>query len=193
VNAVKTAAVCLFLAGVLFAGAGLQTAQAEPSRLYLTPEILGLGGRAELPSDGSDYSSLRIAGVDLKWRRLRVGTSFIEAGYGVGSISLLPVRLGYTLWERPRRYLRAFYGMTPEFYLQTTVTVWPRNGEAPPYDRFVGHAEVRAAADIFGIGLDVGAGLVARYGNTFTSASYRWAVRPAIDARLKLGVASFGL
>ena len=167
--------------------------QEKPVRFYLTPEILGLGGRAELPSDGSDGMLLRIAGIDLKWRRLRVGTSFIEAGYGIGSLSLLPVRLGYTIWEKPRRYLRTFYGMAPEFYLLATATLWPRNGQAPPYDKFVGHAEVRAAADVFGVGLDVGAGLVARYGSTFTSPPYRWAVRPAMDARIKLGVTNFGL
>ena len=192
-TAAKTAGICLALAGMLLVGTGVQAAQAEPTRLYLTPEIFSYGGRAELPSDGSDGTLLRIASIDLKYRRLRAGTSLIEAGYGIGSLSLLPVRLGYTIWEKPRRYLGTLAGMVPEFYLQATATLWPKNGRTPPYDRFVGHTEVRAAADIFGVGLDVGVGLVGRYGSTFTSTSYSWAVRPTMDARIKLGVTNFGL
>jgi hypothetical protein len=182
----------LTVVSVQRSGAQAGYLQEEPARLYLTPEIFSYGGRAGPSTDNGDFTAFRIASVDLKYWRLRAGTSLVEAGYSSGSLSVLPVRLGFTIWERPRRYLWKLYGMAPEFYLQTTATLWPVNGDLPPHDEFVGHAEVRAAADIFGVGLDVGAGVAAVYGSSFNSTPYKWTVHPAIDARLELGVTNFG-
>ena len=165
----------------------------EASSLYLTPEVFGYGGLAGPSTDNTDFTTFRIASVDLKYRRLRIGTSLVEAGYSSGALSVLPVRLGYTVWQRPRHYLWKLSGMVPELYLQTTATLWPKNGDAPPYDKFIGHAEVRVAADVFGVGVDVGTGVAAVYGSSFTSTLYKWAIRPFIDARLRLGVTNFGL
>jgi hypothetical protein len=62
----------------------------------------------------------------------------------------------------------------------------------PPTEDFVGHAELRAAADIFGLGVDVGAGVVARHVTQGPPVPYRWVVKPVIDARVRLGVTNFG-
>lgn len=180
----RTAAlVLLLLLGLSSAGAqdlfGSQNVEAPKS--YITPEVFGYG------------TTFRIGGIDIRYWRLRLGTSLLEAGYTSWSIQPLPVRLGFTIWQRPHCYGGNFYGMLPEVYVQATASSWLWRIDPPPYDSIIGHAELRVGADFFGVGLDAGVGVGALYATGLGPPYvYRWQVNPVIDARLKIGVTNFG-
>ena len=164
----------------------------ETPSFYITPEVFGFGVAHPLSHGFGEGSTFRIGGIDMQYWRVRVGTSLLEAGYSGWSMSVLPVRLGFTLWRRPQKYLWQLYGMLPEVYIQTTTTLWPWRIDPPPYDSIISHTELRAAADIFGVGLDVGAGVSARYRCIGHPVPYKWEVYPVVDARVRLGVTNFG-
>jgi hypothetical protein len=123
----------------------------ETPSFYLTPEIVSFGLQNRFDKNTSGPLTVRVASLDARWWRIRAGASLVEVGYSSWSWSLLPVRLGFTLWQRPQRYLWRLHGMLPEVYAQATAAVGLFRISPPPTEDFVGHAELRAATDMFGL------------------------------------------
>jgi hypothetical protein len=193
VLALLTASVA-FATNYVFAGGD----QEETPQSFVTLEIFSIGPKTQF--EGGWPTTFRLVSVDLRWWRIRGGISLGEFGYGYGGTTFLslPVRAGFTLWQQPRIYLGYLYGMVPEVYLQASITpseqaIW--SIDPPPTTLFIGHAELRAAADIYGVGIDIGAGAGAhrtRIGSSGQSWTTHWYVGPVFDARVRLLVTNFG-
>jgi len=192
---------CASLAAVLAAappfspgGANGYSSELTPGS-YATLDLFDAGVKTSL--EGGFPATIRLLSLDLRWWRLRAGISLGEFGYGTRTTFLtIPARAGFTLWQRPRNYVGSLYGMLPEIYLQGSgsLTIW--TVDAPPTALFVGHAELRAAADLYGLGVDVGAGVgfqrtqEARHS---LPGPILWHVGPVFDARVHVAIANFGI
>jgi len=163
----------------------------EEPQFFITPTLLdiGIGGNRGVVG--------RILSLDLQWWRMRAGISLGELGYGSHTTFLnMPVRAGFTIWQRPVRYTGRLYGMVPEIYVQGSYAIGIWSIDPPPTDLSISHAEARAAVDFYGVGIDVGIGAAAvktRWGSSGQSWTDQWAVVPTLDARVRLAVGNFGL
>lgn len=94
--------------------------------------------------------------LDIEWHRLRLGVSAFEL---YGGASVLPVRIGCTIFDRPRNYGGRLFGKLPEVYVQAAVhhSIW---NDPPPYYN-AGELSVAAAVDYFGVGAVARVGVVA--------------------------------
>jgi hypothetical protein len=173
--------------------------QDEIPQSFITLEIFSIGPKTTFA--GGWPTTFRLISLDARWWRIRGGISVGEFGYGYGGTTFLsmPVRVGLTLWQRPMNYVGCLWGMLPEVYLQASATpseqaIW--SIDPPPTTLFIGHAELRAAADMYGVGIDVGAGVGAHRTRIGSSGEYwttHWYVGPVLDARVRLLVTNFGL
>lgn len=163
----------------------------EEPQLFVTPSLLDLGLGAQ------KGLIVRLINLDAQWWRIRGGISLGEFGYGATYTTFLtmPVRAGFTIWQRPVWYTGRLYGMVPEVYVQgsASLDIWTIDG--PPADLFIGHAELRGALNSYGVGIDVGVGVAAvktRWGSSGQNETISWGVGPALDACVRLGVGNLG-
>jgi hypothetical protein len=103
----------------------LALAQTGPWSMQI--EFLGLGVQELGPDIYGDHDSMythpgvmpaaSALHVTLKYGRLRVGTSVVEVPGVPFTYSILPVHVGWTLYERAARY-GLLHGMVPEVYAE---------------------------------------------------------------------------
>lgn len=144
----------------------------RPSR-FLNVELLSVGGSPM-------WYGANLLSATLMLGRFRLGTTLLESNSRLTSTA--PLRVGYSISRAPHKYL-AFYGMVPDLYVEASAYVlnWGLGGDAatPP----TGRLALFYAMDYYGLGAQVGFGLVA---------NVDW-VEPVLDARLRLLTTNFGL
>ena len=173
----------------------------QPAGVWLTPEVLSLGGCSGTTIFNGN--TFRLASVDLTYGRLRFGTSLLDGGYSSWSeVAVLPVRVGITLWQQPRRYVGKVYGMTPAVSLQANTAPWLPWAGGQSYNRFVGQTAAQFNMNIYGMAFEVGAGvevlnqpdyLIHLAHDEYSTGPFRWSVGPLLEMRVGFGVASIRL
>ena len=173
----------------------------QPAGVWLTPEVLSLGGCSGTTIFNGN--TFRLASVDLTYGRLRFGTSLLDGGYSSWSeVAVLPVRVGIMLWQQPRRYVGKVYVMTPAVSLQANTAPWLPWAGGQSYNRFVGQTAAQFSMNIYGMAFEVGAGvevlnqsgdLIHLDHDEYSMGPYRWAVGPLLEMRVGFGVASIRL
>lgn len=135
---------------------------AEDGQFRFRAELLSLGVEA-LNFPRSRFYEPGIRGrifaegptVSCEWHRVRVGISGARMPFDYLDEELptiLPVHVGYTIWERPRNYAGRLLGKVPEIYVQAS----PEWGST---DFFGWRVEAAAAIDLAGFGLTASAGV----------------------------------
>ena len=148
-------------------------------------------GRGPFVND-DDWGGMTIFGLEAEWRRLRLGLAWYEDVPGTNSAGFLPVRLGYTIWRRPVGYVWKLQGMVPEVYGRFTAYLAPMEPEQPSIEtlRVAGRAEIVAAVDMLGVGMDVSVGALAVSAKTAYEGHGIWRdasrLTPTVDVRFRL-------
>jgi len=131
--------------------------------LYVQFDALSFGGGVKRPYSDSARPFeatviVTLAYFGLEFHHVRAGFGLLDAGY-FGTISFLPMSVGYTVYEKPVRQWGRLYGMEPEVYLRAT-TRFDNGLDHPPYIPFVGTLEAVCLGSYFGVGLSAEAGIV---------------------------------
>ena len=134
---------------------------AVPNR-FVKAEALDLG--FFIQTEGWGGLNIRLAKASLVFGRVRAGISFIDA-YEViddwGSDFMLPLHVGFTIWENPKRTW-AWCSFVPDVYLEGSGSLWNTGSYAPEPLRFRYEPAVRLAVccdfDYYGLGIGLDAG-----------------------------------
>jgi hypothetical protein len=95
--------------------------------------------------------------VGVEFRHVRAGFAIFDANY-YSILSLLPLSIGYTIYERPVCYWGRLYGRLPEVCVKATAR-FVDGFDPPPYIPFVGTLEAVCSADFYGLGLSGSIGM----------------------------------
>lgn len=151
---------------------------AEPAgRLLLRTELFSWSALAargrDLPGffGGNPTGILR---VDLDWNRVRVGTSLGEQVPGFDADGFLPVRLGYSIWERPRPVTWRYVAFVPELRAEATGWYWTDAGYGGLRIPFAARLDWVLGMDFAGWGADLTAGILTAQYERYVSRDRLW-------------------
>jgi hypothetical protein len=146
-------------------------------------------GRSDWEDGQSAFTSwggATAVGVHVEWNRFRLGTAIADWPVGWFATSLLPLQLGYTIWNHPGRYVGRIGGMVPEVAAELSVDWWnPAGG----WDRMpvAARTALSVGADILGVGIKASAGVIfIQYLNGHNT-NYGWVEHHGFSPSLELG------
>jgi hypothetical protein len=134
----------------------------------------------------------RVLHLGVEVHRFRAGIALADGTTSSYEASILPVTLGYTLYEQPARITGRMYGKRRELYVEASARWAFTNYGYPPYVLYAGVLEVVGSAD-YGAGVSAAVGLeYARMeGYPFGNPNYS-ELHPFIGLRLQLPVLRVG-
>ena len=167
----------------------------ETPQLFFRAELIGIGPGAARWEYTKSVEATVLADaphVEVEFHRVRAGLSLVD-GFYTAAISVLPMSLGYTIYERPVRYWDRLYGRIPEVYVKATARFFSSNLDPPPSYPFIGTVEAVGAVDCYGLGLSASVGLVytvvGAVGNVYPETR---SICPFVGAQIHLGLARIG-
>jgi len=135
--------------------------------------------------------------AQVEWNRFQFSTTPYERITGWFAYSYFPIRVGYTIWERPVGYVWRAEGLVPEVAAELTVYWW---NEGPgKWDRvpIAGRADIVVGVDMLGTGLSLSAGVLGirtldgHHGHGIWHTSQ--GLSPNVELRLRIGTFAFDL
>ncbi len=166
----------------------------EPTVLFRTEFVSGgagvcfYGGDRHSPAQLVLMPDVSMLSIDVEWWKLRFGVSATEVFlYGA---SILPLRAGFTIIDRPHNYAGRLFGKTPEVYAQFKAH-WAVWYDPPPYVNGV-CAEVVAAIDRYGVGLSASAGVAGYWSSYSAGDAGQFSLRPYVGIHVRLGTLCAG-
>ena len=138
--------------------------------------------------------NVSIGSFEAEWRRARLGIAVARTVSEVDALSILPLSVGYTIWQRPNNYAGRLFSHVPEVYARLTAD-WASGSivdqfmDNPSHSLTAGTLDLVAALDGFGGGLSLSAGVAAsidsaRYSRPDSRSSLF--VTPFVAARIRI-------
>ena len=166
----------------------------EPTVFFRTEFVSGgagvgfYGGDRHSPAQLVLVPDVSMLNVDVEWRKLRFGVSAMEVF--LPGLSVMPMRAGFTIIDRPHNYAGRLFGKTPEVYAQFKAH-WAVWFDPPPYVHG-GCIEVVAAIDRYGLGLSASAGVISYWSSYSAGEAGQFSLLPYVGIRLRLGTLCAG-
>jgi hypothetical protein len=157
--------------------------------LSVTLELAGAGVAAGMPLAYPVFGNLLYAGIE--YYHVRAGLSLIDGQYGP-VFTLLPISVGYTVYERPVHYWGQLYGRMPEVYVKATARVINVYFDPPPSFPFIGTLEAVGAVDCYGVGLSASVGLYYEVNGAYCPHPAVHYVKPFVSAQIHLPIVRIG-
>ncbi|MCX6844712.1 MAG: hypothetical protein NTX53_20815 [candidate division WOR-3 bacterium] len=169
----------------------------ETPQIFFHAELIGIGPGACLwkdnPSDSPFEPTVLMTApyVGVEFHRARAGFGLFDGAY-YAAFSVLPISIGYTIYERPVRYWGRLYGKVPDVYVKATAR-FANWSDPPPEIPFIGTMEAVCAVDCYGLGIGASVGLVytivGPYGSVYAGRRYLY---PFAGVQVHLGLARIG-
>lgn len=164
--------------------------------VYLELELLrvGIGGLGWWRPESflGPRAEARVLHLGVEVHRFRAGIALADGTTTSYEGSILPVSVGYTLYEQPTRIAGRLYGKRRELYIEATARWAFTSYMSPPYVLYGGTLEAVGSAD-YGAGASVAVGLEFTRKSSYTSGSPAYnEFHPYIGLRLQLPVLRVG-
>jgi hypothetical protein len=160
--------------------------------------VHGSAGWADGPDDGLiDWGGDATLRAEFCWNQIRLSTASEERLVGWAAWTRLPIRVGYTIWERPVGVIWRNEGVVPDVRAELTAYWW--NEGLTEWDRvpLAGRADIVAGVDMLGVGVELAAGVVGiqtKDGHLGQGIWYeRHGFSPNLELRLRFGTYAFDL